>query len=195
VSSDITAKSPLLHNVSYCAVSVAAQFQLQCSVSNCAVSDTVQCQLLSSLRYCTVSATAQSQLLRGVSYWPVSATAQSPLLRSVRYCAVSATAQSQILVLSTVDSTSILVARYKIVNWVFHNYALRGYDIFKNISHISVAPRANSYSGNTKYGSRSRQPIRANPFQIQLLTIYLLFQVPKLAHYSVRNCTLCNLWF
>jgi hypothetical protein len=99
------------------------------------------------------------------------------LVRSLSYCAVSDTAQSQILVLSTVDRTGI--ARYKIVNWVFHNYALRGYDIFKHISHISVAPRANSCPGNTKYGSRSRQPKRANAFEIQLLTICLLFQVPK----------------
>jgi hypothetical protein len=99
------------------------------------------------------------------------------LVRSLRYCAMSATAQSQILVLSTADRTSI--ARYKIVNWVFHNYALRRYDIFKHISRISVAPRANSCKGNTKYGSRSRQPKLANAFQIQLLAIYLLFQVTK----------------
>ena len=131
-----------------------------------------QCQLLRSLSYCAVSATAQCQLLHSLSCCAMSATAQSQLLRNINYCAVSATAQSQILVLSTVDRPDI--AGYKILNWVFHNYALRDYDIFKNISHISVAPRANSCSGNTKYGSRSRQPKRVNSFQIQLLTIYLI---------------------
>jgi hypothetical protein len=152
-----------------------------------------QSPILRSLSYCAVSATAQSPLLRNVSSCAVSDTAQSPLLRSLRYFAMSATAQSQILLLSTVDRTSI--ARYMIVNWVFHNYALRGYVIFKNTSRISVAPRANSCLGNTKYGSRSRQPTWANAFQIQLLAIYIPFQVPKVAHSSVRDFVSCSLWF
>ena len=55
VSSDISAQSPLLRNVSYCVVSATAQ-----------------CQLLRILRYCAMSATAQSPLLRIVSYCAVS---------------------------------------------------------------------------------------------------------------------------